>query len=70
MPFVILPTMSSLRLSILATSTLTPSTVMPWSARWWFTFSNSSDEASSAFEGMQPTFRQVPPRRGSPFGSS
>ena len=23
-----------------------------------------------ALDGMQPTFRQVPPRRGSPFGSA
>ncbi|MNY28403.1 hypothetical protein D3C86_1623770 [compost metagenome] len=70
MPLVILPTMSSLRLSILGTSTLTSPTVMPWSARWCEAFSNSSEEASRALDGMQPTFRQVPPRRGSPLGSS
>ncbi len=29
----------------------------PWPARW-----NSSEEYSSAFDGMQPILRQVPPK--------
>src|SRR5512139_433671 len=35
---------------------------------WWSTFSYSSDEASSALDGMQPTLRQVPPSAPSPAG--
>src|SRR5690606_25832803 len=68
MPLVILPTMPSLRASILAISTFAPDTLMPCSPSWLFTFSNSSDEASKAFDGMQPTFKQVPPSAPSPAG--
>ncbi len=68
MPLVIFSTMASLRASIFATSIFTSPTVMPWSARWCEVFSNSSDEASSAFDGMQPTFRQVPPSFSAPAG--
>ncbi len=67
-PLVIFSTIASLRPSIFATSIFTPSTVMPWSARWCDVFSNSSDDASSAFDGMQPTFRHVPPSFSAPAG--
>ena len=45
-----------------ARSSLTePSTTMPWSASLCFVSSKFSEDCSSAFDGMQPTFRQVPP---------
>jgi len=50
-----------LRAIIRGTSIFTPLAEMPCSARWPLAFSNSSLEASKALEGMQPTFRQVPP---------
>ena len=37
-------------------ATSTPSASMPWAA-WW----NISEACSSAFDGMQPILRQVPP---------
>ena len=37
---------------------------MPCTAMWRRVFQNSSLESSSAFDGMQPMFRQVPPRAG------
>ena len=35
---------------------------MPWSPARASVLSNSSDDCSSALDGMQPIFRQVPPR--------
>ncbi len=67
-PLVILVTIASLRDCIFATSIFAPVTLMPCGSRCLLTFSNSSEEASSAFEGMQPTLRQVPPRASSPLG--
>jgi len=61
MPLVILETIASLRAIIRGTSIFTPLAEMPCSARWPLAFSNSSLEASKALDGMQPTFRQVPP---------
>ena len=65
---VIFVTMPSLRAIIFARSTFAPPTSMPCSPRWCSASSYFSLEASSAFDGMQPTFRQVPPSAGSPFG--
>ncbi len=67
-PFVIFWTIASLRAIIFATSTATPLAVMPCSCRCREAFSNCSDDASSAFDGMHPTFRQVPPRAILPSG--
>ena len=36
-------------------------TSMPSSAKWLAAASYISEACSSAFDGMQPTFRQVPP---------
>src|SRR5687768_3771368 len=66
-PFVILVTIASLRACMRPTSIFTPETLMPCASRWCDALSNSSEEASSALEGMQPTLRQVPPRASSPF---
>ena len=68
MPFVIFETIASFRPTIFATSTFTPETAMPWSARPLSVCSYCSDDSSSAFDGMQPTLRQVPPSAGSPAG--
>jgi hypothetical protein len=65
-PLAIFSTIASLRDCIFATSTLAPVTLIPWSARWCETFSYSSEEASSALDGMQPTLRHVPPSLRSP----
>ena len=35
---------------------------MPICAKLWPASSNSSEACSSAFDGMQPTLRQVPPK--------
>src|SRR6185503_9570852 len=67
-PLVILVTMDSLRDCIFPRSSFTPDTEMPCSSRWCPAFSYSSEDESSAFEGMQPTLRQVPPRASSPLG--
>ena len=37
---------------------------MPCTAMWRRAFQNSSLESSSAFDGMQPMRRQVPPSAG------
>ena len=66
-PFTIFVTMESLRACIFAISIFAPVTLMPCASRCLPTFSNSSEVASSAFEGMQPTLRHVPPRASSPF---
>ena len=62
MPWVEALTIFALRFCIVATSKPRPPTWMPCAAnsacaRWY-----SSDDSSSAFEGMQPAFRQVPPK--------
>ncbi|MNC20171.1 hypothetical protein D3C75_681140 [compost metagenome] len=62
MPPVRFFTMVALRSIIAGTSMLTPLTAMPWMpklslASWYF-----QELSSSALDGMQPTFRQVPPR--------
>ena len=44
-----------------ARSSFTPLVLTPWAASSWPAISNSSESWSSAFDGMQPTFRQVPP---------
>jgi len=67
-PFTIFVTMDSLRACIFARSSLSPETVMPWSPIWCSSFSYSSDDDSNAFDGMQPTLRQVPPSASSPLG--
>src|SRR5690606_25734555 len=59
-------TTSSLRFCIVAMSILTLPTSMPCTASlscasWYF-----QDESSSALDGIQPTFRQVPPSAGLP----
>ena len=56
-----------LRASILATSIVSFSTTMPWSANWWPACSKFSDDCSSAFDGMQPTLVHVPPGAGPPL---
>ena len=69
MPFVIFVTIASLRASIFATSIFAPVTVTPWSPRPVSACSYCSEDSSSALDGMQPTFRQVPPSLLSPCGS-
>jgi hypothetical protein len=61
MPCVDAFTIPPLRFCIAATSNATPVSLMPCTAnsdcaRWY-----SSELSSSAFDGMQPAFRQVPP---------
>ena len=60
-PFTLAVTTSALRACMRARSSFTLSTSTPWSfsacVAWW----NSSDDCSSALEGMQPMLRQVPP---------
>ncbi|EXI74723.1 MAG: hypothetical protein AW07_01651 [Candidatus Accumulibacter sp. SK-11] len=70
MPLVSCLTMPFLRASILATSITGVPTLIPCSAKLWPASSKRCEVCSSAFDGMQPTFRQVPPSRGSPFGSA
>ncbi len=66
MPPVNWRTMPSLRATMAAGSIVTSPTVMPWAARpcraRWY----CSDDSSSAFDGIQPTLRQVPPSAGLP----
>ena len=56
-----------LRAIIFGTSIVRSVRPMPWSAKWWPASSKFSDDCSSAFEGMQPMFVQVPPGAGPPF---
>jgi hypothetical protein len=70
MPPVSWSTMPDLRAIILGTSILGVPTLMPWPSKAWPASSNRCEVCSSALDGMQPTFRQVPPRRGSPLGSA
>ncbi|MNR30539.1 hypothetical protein D3C85_1480020 [compost metagenome] len=68
MPPAFLVMMSFLRASILATSIWAPSTLMPCFWKSCCTAWKFSDDCSSALDGMQPTFRQVPPSEGLPSG--
>ena len=61
MPLVRASTLSSLALCIWARFSL-GFTSMPMPANSMLAASYSSEACSRAFDGMQPTFRQVPPR--------
>ncbi len=61
-PPVSLATTSSFFFSMVARSTSTPASLMPWAAAWCLAKTNCSEEWSRALLGMQPTLRQVPPR--------
>ncbi len=67
MPSLFCFTTASLRPIILATSIFTSVAVMPCSAKCLLACSKCSEDCSSALEGMQPTFVQVPPGAGPPF---
>ena len=54
-------TPSSLNFISAARSSFGVPTPMPILAKQWPASSNSSEACSSAFDGMQPTLRQVPP---------
>ena len=60
-PRVRVPTTLSLRAIIAARSSPTSPTLTPCSARACRASTNFSDDCSSAFDGMQPILRQVPP---------
>ena len=60
-PLARLATTSSLRAIMVARSRATPSTLTPWTARSWPASSYLWLDSSRAFDGMQPTRRQVPP---------
>ena len=68
MPSLLCETTLSLRAIIRGTSIDSPCTSIPCCANacpaWW----KCSDDCSSAFDGMQPTFVQVPPGAGFPSG--
>ena len=64
-PPVSLVTMASLRAIIFAASNLMSPTLMPYSANHAAQHDVRSD-CNRALEGMQPTFRQVPPAQTSP----
>ena len=68
MPAAFLVMMSVLREIICATSILAPETLMPCLAKSCCTAWKFSDDCSSALDGMQPTFRQVPPSDALPSG--
>ena len=55
------PLSSFLRASIAGTSSLMPLTEMPWRSRPVATSAYFCELSSRVLEGMQPTFRQVPP---------
>ena len=63
-PLVRAPTTLSLWAIIASRSSSTPETLMPWRASFDLAWAYSSDVCSSAFDGIQPTFKQVPPRVG------
>ena len=56
----------SLRSIMVLTSILRPLRLIPWRSARSRMNSNFSEVSSSALDGMQPTFRQVPPRAGLP----
>jgi len=63
MPLVRSSTTLSLRAIMVGRSRSTDFSLMPCAAKLCFASSNFSEDWSSAFEGMQPIFRQVPPSR-------
>src|SRR6185312_2995024 len=65
-PRVFAPTTSSLRFIICARFSVTPPTENPCSSACMRVNSKCSDDCSSAFDGMQPTFTHVPPSVLSP----
>ena len=67
MPLVSWLTIFSLRACIFFTSIFAPVTEIPCAPNLCTTRSKSSEDSSSALEGMQPTLRQVPPSAYSPF---
>ena len=63
-PLVRSPTTLSLCAIMAGRSSSTPEILTPWRARCVLAWMYSSEVWSSAFDGMQPTLRQVPPRVG------
>ena len=61
-PLTLPSTPSSLNFIIAGRSSFGLGTLMPISAKPCPASSNSSEACSSAFDGMQPTLRQVPPK--------
>ena len=61
-PLTLPSTPSSLNFIMAARSSFGVPTPMPILPNAWPASSNSSDACSSAFDGMQPTLRQVPPK--------
>ncbi len=61
-PLTLAVTTSLLRSCMRSRSSFTPSTTMPWSFHECMVSWKFSLDCSSAFEGMQPMLRQVPPR--------
>jgi hypothetical protein len=61
-PLTLPSTPSCLKVIILARSSFGALTSMPISAKWSRASRKLSEACSSAFDGMQPTFRQVPPK--------
>jgi hypothetical protein len=60
-PFTLPSTPSALKAIIFARSSFGALTPIPISAKWLRASSKRSEACSKAFDGMQPTFRQVPP---------
>ena len=61
-PLTLAPTTSPLRACIRPRSSLTLSIMTPCSEKWSRASAKFSDDCSSALLGMQPIFRQVPPK--------
>ena len=61
MPLTLAPTTSPFRACMRARSSETAPTLTPCSASLCVASWKCSEDCSSAFDGMQPTFRQVPP---------
>ncbi len=61
-PEVLASTTESLWVIIAGRSSFGVPTLMPKAGKSWPAFSNSSEVWRSAFDGMQPTLRQVPPK--------
>ena len=62
-------TMPALRPTIAATSIFTSPVEIPWTLKLSLASLYFQELSSSALEGMQPTFRQVPPRASLPSAS-
>ena len=65
-PPVMFLTMAARRFCMAARSRLRPLALMPCAANSCCARCHSSEDSSSAFEGMQPAFRQVPPKAALP----